>query len=503
LAVNDLFANLAHGFSVAVTIENLAFCFVGALLGTLVGVLPGLGPVATLAILLPVTFNLDPVGALIMLAGIYYGAQYGGSISAILLNLPGEASSVVTTLDGHAMAQQGRAGEALSVSAVGSFIAGTFAALAIALFAPALAEFALTFRPADYFALMLLGLVLATVLARGPVMKGVAMMLIGVFLGLVGTDVNDNSLRYTLGIPALGDGIGFVPLAMGLFGIADIAMKLEARASRVSHERVGRIRVSRETWWRSFPAILRGTAIGSILGVLPGGGSILGAFSAYLVEKRIAKDPSRFGKGAIEGVAAPESANNAGAQTAFVPLLTLGIPGNAVMAMMAGALTIHGITPGPQVMTANADLFWGLIASMWLGNLMLLAINLPLVGVWARLLDVPYRFLFPAIVLFCCIGAFAMKGSAFDVGLTAFFGVAGYVLLKFGFEPAPLVLGFVLGGPMEENLRRALLLSRGDAMTFLEHPKAVIFLVLAAGLLAATLLPLFRKVREKAGTGEE
>jgi putative tricarboxylic transport membrane protein len=501
--VSDLFNNLTHGFSVAVTLENLVFCFVGALLGTLVGVLPGLGPVATLAILLPVTFNLDPVGALIMLAGIYYGAQYGGSISAILLNLPGEASSVVTTLDGHAMAQQGRAGEALSVSAVGSFVAGTLAALAIAVAAPILAEFALTFRPADYFALMLLGLVLATVLARGSVLKGIAMMLVGVFLGLVGTDINDNSLRYTLGIPELSDGIGFVPLAMGLFGIADIAMKLEAKAGRTTHERVGRIRVSRETWRKSVPPILRGTFIGSILGVLPGGGSILGAFSAYLFEKRIARDPSRFGNGAIEGVAAPESANNAGAQTAFVPLLTLGIPGNAVMAMMAGALTIHGIAPGPQVMTANADLFWGLIASMWLGNVMLLAINLPLVGLWARLLEVPYRFLFPAIVLFCCIGAYAMKGSAFDVGLTAFFGIAGYVLLKLGFEPAPLVLGFVLGGPMEESLRRALLLSRGEAITFLEHPKAVIFLALAAGLLAATLIPRLRRVRARAAATEE
>jgi len=495
--MTELFANLGQGFSVALSWSNLGFCFTGVLLGTLVGALPGVGPVATIAILLPVTFTLDPTGALIMLAGIYYGAQYGGSIVAILLNLPGEISSVVTTLDGYPLACQGRGGEALVVAAVGSFIAGTVTTLVIAVGAPPLSRMAQAFQPTDYFALMLLGLSLATVLARGSVLKGIAMVLIGVFLGLVGTDVNSGVLRFTLGIPELAGGIGFVPLAMGLFGIADIAINLEgAKDTRARlSAKVSRLRVPWATWRRALPAIFRGTGIGVVLGVLPGGGSILGAFAAYLFEKRSAKDPSRFGRGAIEGVAAPEAANNAGAQAAFIPMLTLGIPSNAVMALMAGALTIHGIQPGPQVITANADLFWGLVVSMWLGNLMLLVINLPLIGLWVRMLDLPYRFLFPAIVLFCCIGAYAVKFSSFDIVLTAFFGIAGYLLYKLGFEPAPLLLGFVLGAPMEENLRRALLLSRGDPMTFIEHPLSLSFLILAALFIAAGFMPRFSRVR--------
>ncbi len=498
--MGDLFSNLGQGFSVAFSLQNIWLCFVGTFLGTLVGALPGVGPIATIAILLPITFQLDPTGALIMLAGIYYGAQYGGSLTAILLNLPGEISSVVTTIDGHAMARQGRAGEALAVAAIGSFIAGTVATLIIAIGAPPLSYFAQSFHPTDYFALMLTGLVLATALTRGSMLKGIAMVLLGVLFSLVGTDVTSGALRYTMGFPMLADGIGVVPLAMGLFGIAEIAVNLEkltdSRAGlsgKVSH-----LRISRESWRRALPAIFRGTGIGAVLGLLPGSGNILGSFASYLVEKRLTKHPDQFGKGAIEGVAGPESANNAGAQTAFIPMLTLGIPSNAVTAMMVGALIIHGITPGPQVITANPDLFWGLVVSMWLGNVMLLVINLPLIGLWVRVLDIPYRFLFPAIVLFCCIGSYAVSYSAFDVLLTAFFGVIGYVLKKLGFEPMPLVLAYVLGAPMEENLRRALLLSRGDPITFVEHPMALVFLLLTGALLVAGLMPRFTRVKNKA-----
>ena len=498
--MNELVANLGTGLSVALSAENLGFCFIGALLGTLVGALPGVGPIATIAILLPITFQLDPTGALIMLAGIYYGAQYGGSLTAILLNLPGEISSVVTMMDGHAMARQGRAGEALAIAAIGSFIAGTFATLIIAVGAPPLSRLAQAFHPTDYFALMLLGLVLATALTQGKMLKGLAMVLIGVFLSTVGTDVNTGALRYTFSFPMLADGVGVVPLAMGLFGIAEIAINLE-NLSDARAGLSGKVRglwVPRESWRRALPAVLRGTGIGAVLGLLPGSGNILGAFASYLAEKRLSKTPGEFGKGAIEGVAGPESANNAGAQTAFIPMLTLGIPSNAVTAMMVGALVIHGITPGPQVITANADLFWGLVVSMWLGNLMLLVINLPLIGLWVRVLDVPYRFLFPAIVLFCCIGAYAVSYSPFDVALTAFFGVVGYVLKKLGFEPMPLVLAYVLGAPMEENLRRALLLSRGDFGTFAEHPMALAFLIATAALLIAGTMPLLARARRAA-----
>jgi putative tricarboxylic transport membrane protein len=498
--MGDLFSNLGQGFSVAFSLQNIWLCFIGAFLGTLVGALPGVGPIATIAILLPITFQLDPTGALIMLAGIYYGAQYGGSLTAILLNLPGEISSVVTTIDGHAMARQGRAGEALAIAAIGSFIAGTVATLVIAIGAPPLSYFAQSFHPTDYFALMLMGLVLATALTHGSMLKGIAMVLLGVLFSLVGTDVTSGALRYTMGFPMLADGIGVVPLAMGLFGIAEIAVNLETLtdsraglAGKVSH-----LRISKESWRRALPAVFRGTGIGAVLGLLPGSGNILGAFASYLAEKRMTKFPEEFGKGAIEGVAGPESANNAGAQTAFIPMLTLGIPSNAVTAMMVGALVIHGITPGPQVITANPDLFWGLVVSMWLGNVMLLVINLPLIGLWVRVLDIPYRFLFPAIVLFCCIGSYAVSYSAFDVLLTAFFGVVGYVLKKLGFEPMPLVLAYVLGAPMEENLRRALLLSRGDPITFVEHPMALVFLLLTGALLIAGLMPRFTRVKDKA-----
>src|SRR6186713_1738493 len=443
--MTELFQHLALGFSVALTLQNLMYCFIGCFLGTLIGVLPGIGPVATIAMLLPITFNLPPIPALIMLAGIYYGASYGGSTTAILVNLPGEVSSVVTCIDGYQMARQGKAGKALGVAALGSFFAGTVATCLIAAFAPPLAEFALKFGPAEYFSLMVLGLLAAVVLASGSLLKAIAMIVLGLLLGIIGTDVNSGLQRYTFGVPELSDGIGFVVVAMGLFGFAEIIVNLEHREHReVFTDNVTGLWLKWSEFKEALPAMLRGTGIGSVLGILPGGGAMLSAFAAYTVEKKIAKDPSRFGKGAIEGVAGPESANNAGAQTSFIPLLTLGIPPNAVMALMVGAMTIHGIVPGPQVMTKNPNLFWGMIASMWIGNLMLLVINLPLIGLWVRLLKVPYRLMFPAILIFCCIGIYSINSLPTDVMFIAFFGLVGYTLVKFGFEPAPMLLGFVL-----------------------------------------------------------
>src|SRR4051812_4937509 len=495
----DIFANLALGFGVALTPLNLGFCLMGCLLGTLIGVLPGIGPIATIAMLLPVTFNVPPISALIMLAGIYYGAQYGGSTTAILVNLPGESSSVVTCIDGYQMARKGRAGPALAIAAIGSFFAGSVATVLIAMFAPPLTILAQQFGAAEYFSLMVFGLIGAVVLASGSVIKAGTMIFFGLLLGLIRTDVNSGAARYTFGIPELADGIGFVPLAMGFFGIAEIIINLEKPETRdILKEKVKGLMPTWVDIKASTPAILRGTALGSLLGVLPGGGAVLSAFAAYTVEKKIAKDPSTFGKGDIRGVAAPESANNAGAQTSFIPLLTLGIPPNAVMALMVGAMTIHGITPGPQVMTSQPALFWGMIASMWIGNAMLVIINLPMIGIWVRLLKVPYRLLFPAILLFCCIGVYTLNNSPFEVGMTALFGLLGYMLLKFGCEPAPMLLGFILGPLMEENLRRAMLLSRGNPITFVERPLSAGLLAAAAGLLLLVVLPQFRKTREEA-----
>ncbi|GAB4193987.1 MAG: tripartite tricarboxylate transporter permease [Thalassobaculales bacterium] len=490
--------HLSLGLGIALTLQNVMFCFAGVLIGTLIGVLPGIGPVATVAMLLPITFYLPPVGALIMLAGIYYGAQYGGSTTAILVNLPGESSSVVTCLDGYQMARQGRAGSALAVAALGSFVAGSVATVFIAFLSPLLTDFAQQFGAADYFALMVFGLVAAVVLASGSAIKAVAMVLLGLLLGMVGTDVNSGTLRYTFGIYELADGLGFVPLAMGLFGIAEVISNLEQRSSRQVMARIERLWPTREDFRASWGAVLRGTGIGTILGVLPGGGAVLSSFAAYTLEKKVAKDPSRFGKGAIEGVAAPESANNAGAQTSFIPLLTLGIPANPVMALMMGAMTIHGIQPGAQVMTRQPELFWGMIASMWIGNLLLVVINLPLVGIWVSLLKVPYRFLFPAILMFCCIGVYSVNNSWFEVMLMGGFGVMGYLLRKIGCEPAPLLLGFVLGPMMEENFRRAMLLARGDATTFLTRPISATVLLLSVLLLVTIILPNIRRTREAA-----
>jgi putative tricarboxylic transport membrane protein len=497
--MSELLSHLQLGFGVALTLQNIGFCFIGCLVGTLVGVLPGVGPIATIAILLPITFGLEPVSALIMLAGIYYGAQYGGSTTAILVNIPGEATAVVTTLDGHQMAKQGRAGIALGIAAIGSFIAGTFATLLIAAIGAPLSRLALLFGAADYFSLMVLGIVFAVVLASGSILKAIAMITVGILLSTVGLDLETGEPRMTLGLDRLTDGIDFAVLAMGLFGFAEILRNLDDPEPRETvRERIGRLLPNRADFKASSLPIARGTVIGAILGILPGNGAVLGPFASYTVEKRIAADPSRFGKGAIEGVAGPEAANNAGAQTAFIPLLTLGIPPNAVMALMVGAMTIHGVVPGPQVMTRNPDLFWGMIASMWIGNLMLLVINLPLIGLWVRFLKVPYRLMFPAILAFCCIGIYSVNNQPFDVALAAFFGLVGYALIKLRFEPAPLLLGFVLGELMEEYLRRAMLLSRGDPMVFVERPLSATLLVLAALILLVALLPSLRRKRDEA-----
>ena len=495
----EVFANLATGFAVALTATNLFYAFLGVLLGTLIGVLPGIGPVPTIAMLLPITYALPPVSALIMLAGIYYGAQYGGSTTAILVNLPGESSSVVTCIDGYQMARKGRAGTALAIAALGSFIAGTFATMVVAAFAPPLAEVALKFGPAEYFSLMVLGLIAAVVLASGSLVKAIGMIVLGLLLGLVGTDVNSGLQRYSFGIPELSDGIGFVAIAMGVFGFAEIIINLEHREAReVFTNKVSGLWIKWKDFKEALPAIARGTLLGSGLGILPGGGALLSAFASYTLEKKIAKDPSQFGKGAIQGVAGPESANNAGAQTSFIPLLTLGIPPNAVMALMVGAMTIHSIQPGPQVMTSNPQLFWGLIASMWIGNLMLVVLNLPMIGIWVKLLQVPYRLLYPAILVFCCIGVYSLQNNVWDVLMTALFGLIGWLFVKLECEPAPLLLGFILGPLMEENLRRALLLSRGDPTVFVTRPLSATLLAVAAVLLLIVLAPNVRRKREEA-----
>ncbi|HEY9531725.1 MAG TPA: tripartite tricarboxylate transporter permease [Burkholderiales bacterium] len=494
----DILDNLLLGFSVAATPIHLLYALIGVLLGTMIGVLPGVGPVATIAMLLPITFNLSPVAALIMLAGIYYGAQYGGSTTAILVNLPGETASVVTCLDGYQMARQGRAGPALAIAAIGSFFAGCVATLIIAVAAPPLAEVALKFGPSEYFSLMVLGLVAATVLAHGSLVKAIAMVVLGLLLGLIGTDVNSGVLRFTFGVPELSDGIGFVVVAMGMFGLAEIIGNLELKGTReVFTGKVKNLFPTKADLKRAWPAVLRGTALGSFLGILPGGGSILAAFGSYTVEKKVSKHPEQFGKGAIEGVAGPESANNAGAQTSFIPMLTLGIPGNAVMALMIGALMIQGIAPGPQVMNEKPELFWGLIASMWIGNAMLVILNLPLIGMWIKLLTVPYRYLYPSILVFMAVGVFSLSNNPFDLVVMAVFGLLGYICTKLECEPAPMILGFILGPLMEENLRRAMLLSRGDPSVFITKPISAGFIIASVILLVIVMLPALRKKRQE------
>jgi putative tricarboxylic transport membrane protein len=495
----ETLGNLAFGLSVALSWQNIVYCFIGCFLGTLVGVLPGIGPVATVAMLLPFTFGLGPAPALIMLAGIYYGAQYGGSTTAILVNIPGESSSVVTTLDGHQMARKGRAGPALGIAAIGSFIAGCIATLVVAYFAPPLAELALKFGPAEYFSLMVFGLIAAVVLARGSLLKAIAMVCFGILLGLVGTDVNSGAIRFAFGQDELTDGIGFVALAMAFFGITDVVGNLEhTDKTDVYSDRLGSVLPSWADLRICSWSIARGTALGSILGILPGGGALLASFAAYMFEKKIAKPPRNFGEGDIRGVAAPESANNAGAQTSFIPMLTLGIPSNPTMALMIGALMIQGIAPGPQVMTERPELFWGLVASMWVGNLMLLVLNLPLIGLWVKLLSVPYRLLFPAIFVFCCIGVYTVDNKIFDVYALAGLSAVAYVLLKLDCEPAPLILGFILGPMMEEQMRRAMMIHFGDVTIFFTRPLSAAFLVAAALMMLMIALPSLRAKREVA-----
>lgn len=495
----DILQNLQLGFETALLANNLFYCFLGVLLGTLIGVLPGLGPLATISMLLPITFGLPPTTSLIMLAGIFYGAQYGGSTTAILLNLPGEASSVVTAIDGHQMALQGRAGPALATAALGSFFAGTVATVLIAVLSPPLAAIAIKFGPAEYFSLMLFGLVISVLLASGSVLKALAMVVLGILLGLAGQDINTGTFRFTFGIPALSTGFDFLALSMGIFGLGEIIKNLEGDAPRtLTSKTVGRLMLTREDWKRMVGPVLRGTGIGSVLGILPGGGAVLGSFVSYTMEKRISKAPDQFGKGAIEGVAGPESANNAGAQTSFIPMLTLGIPSNPVMALMIAALILQGIQPGPNVMTARPELFWGIIASMWIGNLMLVVLNLPLVGIWVRILTIPYRYIAPAIGIFCCIGVFSVENNSVDVLMMAVFGLFGYVLMKLDCEPAPLLLGFIIGPLIEENLRRAMLISRGSWTTFIERPISLGLLIVAALALLAVVSPALRKKREVA-----
>ena len=499
----EIFNNLILGFSVALSLTNLWYCFIGVFVGTAIGVLPGIGPLVTIAMLLPITFNLPPIPALIMLAGIYYGAQYGGSTTSILVNLPGETASVVTCLDGYQMARQGRAGPALAIAAIGSFFAGCVGTLMIALFGPPLAEIALKFGAPEYFALMLMALIAAACLAHGDMVKSLAMVFLGLLLGIIGTDVNSGMSRFAFGISELTDGIGFTVVAVGLFAVSEIVKNLESggeETSEVFTKDIKHLYPTMDDMKKSAMPILRGTMIGAFFGALPGTGPAISAFSSYMVEKKLAKDPSRFGNGAIEGVAAPEAANNAASQTSFIPTLTLGIPGSATMALMLGALTIQGIAPGPQVMTARPDLFWGLIASMWVGNAMLVILNLPLVGLWVKLLQIPYRWLFPGIIMFCAVGNYSINNSAMDLYLCGLFGVLGYVLMKLEFEPAPLILGYVLGPLMEENLRRAMLISRGDPTVFFTRPISGGFMIASILILVVMVLPAIRQKKEKVYT---
>jgi len=492
----EILNNLVFGFGVAFSLENLAYCFAGVALGTLIGVLPGIGPLVTIAMLFPITFHLPAVPAIIMLAGIFYGAQYGGSTTSILVNLPGETASAVTCIDGYQMARQGRAGPALATAALASFFAGCVGTLLIALAGPTLGEWALRFGAAEYTALMLMALVASAVMTQGDAVKGLAMVVLGLLIGVVGVDVNSGMARYSFGIPELIDGVGFTVVAVGLFAVAEIVVNLESREAREVYtgKVTGLMPTARDLKDAAWPTV-RGTAVGACFGVLPGTGPALSSFATYMVEKKIAKDPSRFGRGAIEGVAAPEAANNAAAQTAFIPMLTLGIPASATMAVMLAALTLQGIATGPQVMLDKPDLFWGLIASMWIGNFLLVILNLPLVGVWVKLLTVPYRWLFPSIILFCCIGNYSVSNNPFDVYLCALLGVLGYVLVKLECEPAPLLLGYVLGPLLEENLRRALLISRGDPTVFFTRPISLAFMIATVLILIVMVVPAARRKR--------
>jgi TctA family transporter len=500
----DLLANLQLGFETAFTLQNLFWCFFGVLIGTLVGVLPGIGPTAAIAMLLPITFSFSPVTALIMLSGIYYGAQYGGSTSAILINLPGESSAAVTAIEGYQMAKRGRAGPALAAAALGSFFAGTVATLVLAVAAPPLTRIALNFGPAEYFALIVLGLLVAISLAHGSILKALAMIVLGLLLGTVGQDTFTGQPRYTFGFLELYQGINFVSIAVGVFGLAEIFRNLEREATReVMVKHVDHLMPTRRDLRRIAAPVLRGTLIGSALGILPGGGHILSSFTSYSVEKKMARPDAEFGKGAIEGVAGPESANNAAAQTSFIPLMTLGIPAHPVMALILGAFILQGIVPGPNVINQQPALFWGIIASMWIGNVFLVILNLPLIGLWVRMLTIPYRVLFPAIVVFASIGCYSINSNPFDVYAIVVFGLLGYLLIRLGCEPAPLLLGFVLGPLLEEHLRRAMIISRGDPTVFFTRPISATLLTIAIVVVIVALLPSIRKKRDEVFVEED
>jgi putative tricarboxylic transport membrane protein len=493
----DIVHSIGLGFGVALQPVNLLYCFVGVFIGTLVGVLPGIGPVGAMSLLLPVTFQTTPEAAIIMLAGIYYGAMYGGSTTSILVNIPGEAASVVTCLDGYQMARQGRAGPALGMAAFGSFIAGTAAIVGLMLLAPPLSRFALKFGPAEYFSLMVMGLCILIYLAHGSMAKALLMAAFGVILGLVGLDAITAQPRLTFDRMELVDGVGLVPIVMGLFGIAEVLLNVESVLKRdILKSSISGLLPTRQDWRDSAGPLARGSVLGFFLGILPGGGAVISSFLSYALEKRMSRHPERFGHGAIEGVAGPEAANNAAAGGAFIPLMTLGIPPNVVMAMLMGAFIIHGVQPGPLMMTQKPELFWGIIVSMYIGNIMLLILNLPLIGMWVQVLRVPYRILFPLILLFCLIGVYAVSNTVFDVYIMVLFGVLGYLMKKFGYEPAPLVLAFVLGPMLENNLRKALILSQGDFSTFVTRPLSAIALLLALALVLSPLIPRLRGKRE-------
>jgi putative tricarboxylic transport membrane protein len=499
----DIVTGLGQGFAVALQPINLLYCFIGVFIGTLVGVLPGIGPVSAMSLLLPVTLSGTPESGIIMMAGIYYGSMYGGSTTSVLVNIPGEAASVVTCIDGHAMAKQGRAGPALGIAALGSFAAGTFALVALMLVAPALARVAIAFGPPEYFSLMVLGLTVLSFLSQGAMAKSLLMAAVGIILGLIGIDQITAQPRLTFDRLELLDGVGLVPIVMGLFGVAEILANLEQELKReVIKARIGGLWPSMQDWAQSKWAIVRGTLLGFFLGILPGGGAVIASFASYAIEKKISKTPERFGHGAIEGVAAPEAANNAAAGGAFIPLMTLGIPPNVVMALLLGAFIMHGLQPGPLLMIQRPDVFWGIVASMYIGNAMLLVLNMPLIGMWVQVLKLPYRILFPLILMFCIVGVFASGNASFDVLLMVIFGVLGYLMRKFGYEPAPLVLAFVLGPMLENNLRKSLILSHGDFQIFIARPISAVCLLLAVAALAAPLLPALARRRATIAASE-
>ena len=488
---------LGIGFSVALQPVNLFYCFVGVFIGTLVGVLPGIGPVGAMSLLLPTTFKATPEAAIIMLAGIYYGAMYGGSTTSILVNIPGEAASVVTCLDGYQMARQGRAGPALGIAAFCSFIAGTLSILGLMFLAPPLSQLALRFGPPEYFTLMILGLTILIYLAHGSMPKALIMAAFGLVLGLIGLDSINARPRFTFGKMELIDGVGLVPIVMGLFGISEVLLNIEQIVQRdILKARVKGLLPTAKDWKDSTGPIARGSLMGFFIGILPGGGAVISSFISYAVEKRLSKHPERFGTGTIEGVAGPESANNAATGGAFIPLMTLGIPPNVIMAMLLGALMIHGVTPGPLMMKQNPNVFWGVIVSMYIGNIMLLILNLPLITIWVQVLNVPYKILFPLILLFCLIGVYTVMNSVFDIYIMLFFGVMGYLMKKFGYEGAPLVLAFVLGPLMENNLRKSLIISQGDFSIFFVRPLAAASLIIALLLLISPLIPGLGKKRK-------